>query len=1034
MVHLNKRIGLSLAAGWLAAIGILAGFGATAPCLAGPGMASAQFASPVVDGVIAASEYGVHTDGQNQGASGGSIWYMTWDAANLYVGIAGANTGDGAVIYLDRDPQSPINGGTVANGANIGQAYDATNFAALPFRADLVLYVKSGYREYRTADGANGWSAATTGFGSYAAVGTTREVLLPWSAIGGRPPSFAWLGYVTSSGGSVYGPVPAENGGGAIGAAARYARYYIVSSTADGASTRPFSRNSYMFNSASDISGIGALSVWDFTMNTAGRTLTRSSGAGGAWTIAGNLRVDAGAVSFGSSTGATTVAGDLVIGPGAALALSSGSSGDLTVSGNWTVSGAFTPNSRKVTFNAGSGTQTVSGSTTFYNLTLSNSGASTNFGSSTVTIANALTASGGTMNGGASTIIFTGANGSMAGANAKNFYHLTIAGGANVANTSGGNVTVNGDFTEDGAFTQDAALTTTFGKAGTTTLAGAGNTTFGGVTVQAGTTLNAGAHSVTVAGNTWQVKSGGAFDGGTAAVTFGGTTAMAGTGSHQFNSLTIALGKTLNNAANNIPLSVKGNWINSGTYTAGTGTVTFNGAAGQTIGGANVFQNLTINNAGATDKVDASGSTALTVNGTLRIQDGVFVSKSDYTHVQIDPGAALELSGDVTVAGNWTNNGTFIPYGHKVTFDGAGIQTVGGSSVTGFHALALAGGSSLALAGDITASGAWTNDAAFDPNGHKVTFDGAGAQTIGGASATTFYDLEIGADATLDVGANPMFDATHTVRNLGKLSQTRDITDNSSWAFLNTGSGAYRGVEIDPKDSNAAYLGPTTVTIDGENACTQPPDIGASGGLINRCDTIVPTNTGLESAVTFWYASSGTGDESNGLALSDLEVLRAQASPQVWMNKTQSPRSSGTTGSFSYLVGATNVYTEGDAGRFALGKPGANLVTMAAFGAAPRPDGILVSWATLSEVDTAGFNVWRSQQADAGYVQVNAAFIPARGGPIWGASYEYLDTTAVRGARFYYKLESLDVYGRSEMLGPASAQAGSFALYLPMVR
>ena len=155
---------------------------------------------------------------------------MTWDATNLYVGITASNTAEAAVLYLDKNPLVPINGGTNADGTLVGFNYDGASFANLQSRADLVIYMKDGYREYRTANGANGWSAATPAFGSYASNAGTREVAIPWSAIGGRPASFAWFGYITSSGGFVYAPVPTENATGAIGTAARYERYYFVSS------------------------------------------------------------------------------------------------------------------------------------------------------------------------------------------------------------------------------------------------------------------------------------------------------------------------------------------------------------------------------------------------------------------------------------------------------------------------------------------------------------------------------------------------------------------------------------------------------------------------------------------------------------------------------------------------------------------------------------------------------------------------------------------------------------------------------------
>src|SRR5690606_22521325 len=156
---------------------------------------------------------------------------------------------------IDTDVLVPINDGGNADGTNVGFNYDNTSFAELPFRADFVAYYKTDYREYRTADGANGWSAQTAGFGSYADSGSTRELAIPGAALGGRPASFAWYGHVTSPGGFVYNQVPTENAGANIGTAARYSRYYKVESTADGASTPPFSQNSYVFNGTADIAG-----------------------------------------------------------------------------------------------------------------------------------------------------------------------------------------------------------------------------------------------------------------------------------------------------------------------------------------------------------------------------------------------------------------------------------------------------------------------------------------------------------------------------------------------------------------------------------------------------------------------------------------------------------------------------------------------------------------------------------------------------------------------------------------------------------
>lgn len=209
--------------------------------------ARAQHATPSVNGAIGTNEYGIHTDGQNsQSTSTAQTWFMTWDETNLYVAVTNANLAESAIIYIDRNPISPVNGGSNSDGNLVGFNYDNTNFSALPFRADFVTYFKDGYREYRTANGSGGWSSQTAFFGSYASgAGNVRELSIPWSSItgAGRPASFNFFGYLTSPGGFVYGQVPQDNAGAFIGTSASYTHYYAVANTGNGTSTKPFSNN-----------------------------------------------------------------------------------------------------------------------------------------------------------------------------------------------------------------------------------------------------------------------------------------------------------------------------------------------------------------------------------------------------------------------------------------------------------------------------------------------------------------------------------------------------------------------------------------------------------------------------------------------------------------------------------------------------------------------------------------------------------------------------------------------------------------------
>ncbi len=362
----------------------------------------AQFNTPTIDGFIGSNEYGNHSATQNYDGN----WYVTWDNTNLYIAIQSANIGEAAVLYVDTNPIQPINGGTNTNGTNIGVGFDNTNFAALPFRADLFVAFKNGYREYRTATGSNTWSAATLTFGSYADNSNVREISIPWSVVGGRPASFAWFGYVTTSGGIVYNSVPVNNPTGTIGTSARYERYYIVNNTNDGASIKPFSRNCYVFNQTGDWASAPDMQTWDFTMNTINRTIFRRTTPGNKnWDIGGSLVVASGTIDFGnvdysgmSATANTNIGGDLVISSGNIIvrgnrdifqvdgnfSMTGGSfslsnlaaSSGFLLRGNWNrTAGTFTHNNRNVTFN-GVNLQTLqntAGIESFFNLIVNKS-------------------------------------------------------------------------------------------------------------------------------------------------------------------------------------------------------------------------------------------------------------------------------------------------------------------------------------------------------------------------------------------------------------------------------------------------------------------------------------------------------------------------------------------------------------------------------------------------------------------------------------------------------------------------------------
>jgi hypothetical protein len=82
-----------------------------------------------------------------------------------------------------------------------------------------------------------------------------------------------------------------------------------------------------------------------------------------------------------------------------------------------------------------------------------------------------------------------------------------------------------------------------------------------------------------------------------------------------------------------------------------------------------------------------------------------------------------------------------------------------------------------------------------------------------------------------------------------------------------------------------------------------------------------------------------------------------------------------------------------------------------------------VEWTTESEVETAGFNLYRSDSSEGPYVKVNPALIPGSSDPLLGGRYVYTDTNVVAGRTYYYKLEDVELDGTTTLHGPIEVVA-----------
>lgn len=78
------------------------------------------------------------------------------------------------------------------------------------------------------------------------------------------------------------------------------------------------------------------------------------------------------------------------------------------------------------------------------------------------------------------------------------------------------------------------------------------------------------------------------------------------------------------------------------------------------------------------------------------------------------------------------------------------------------------------------------------------------------------------------------------------------------------------------------------------------------------------------------------------------------------------------------------------------------------------PARVEITWKTASEVDAAGFRLYRSENSEGPFVLISSNLILAEGDPLVGADYRYEDTNVTWGKRYYYQLEEISLSGAAD--------------------
>jgi hypothetical protein len=107
---------------------------------------------------------------------------------------------------------------------------------------------------------------------------------------------------------------------------------------------------------------------------------------------------------------------------------------------------------------------------------------------------------------------------------------------------------------------------------------------------------------------------------------------------------------------------------------------------------------------------------------------------------------------------------------------------------------------------------------------------------------------------------------------------------------------------------------------------------------------------------------------------------------------------------------------------------GGNIVNLTSFTTTASDGKVELKWETASEIDNAGFHIWRSEEKDGEYTKITDTLIPAKGD---ASTYTFIDEDVIDGVTYYYKLEDFDLFDVSTVRGPVSSNTDKVLIIGP---
>ncbi|MBK6621239.1 MAG: T9SS type A sorting domain-containing protein [Saprospirales bacterium] len=472
-----------------------------------------------------------------------------------------------------------------------------------------------------------------------------------------------------------------------------------------------------------------------------------------------------------------------------------------------------------------------------------------------------------------------------------------------------------------------------------------------------------------------------------------------------------------------------GTWLLSGanTFTGGVslyaGTLHINHA--QALG--TIAGTFAIGGVGNTVTIDnTSGGSITALNHPMSWNDDFTFTGSNALNlgsgaVTLQESRQVTVSASTLTVGGIINDGTL-----DLTKAGAGTLSFGSNPVT-LNNLSIGAGILVSTSNTLSLAGNYSNGGTFTHNSGTVRFNGGALQTLGGANSTDFFNLTVdNSGAGLSLSLNQTVNGALTLTDglVATGANTLTIANDAPGAISGGSSGSYvngnlvrsilGGVNTYtyPVGTATAYAPVTIAFGTGTIAGT------LHGFTVDGDHPNVPHPT-VPSVNRFWRFTINSGLTTANYGATFNWVL-ADVDPMFDFTTARCGKYSGGMWTLPTMGArmATSAEITGESGfsDFQIGTSAALPVTWLSFRATLNEDkDVDLLWSTASESNNEGFDIERSANARD---WETIAFVPGAGTTSEKQEYQFTDPAyamaSAGAALIYYRLKQRDYDGSFE--------------------